>query len=75
MHVFIDPFGKKTKEFQKRKKLKPLLEHLYRDPGWPLMVYASDTFGAAPVKVDCLRTLMMSLSHHSPTHYNANHPY
>jgi hypothetical protein len=36
------------------------------------MVYASDTFGAPPVRVACLTTSMGFASHHSPNNIHRN---
>lgn len=47
----------------------PLAEQLYKGPGRPLMVKASEIFGAPP---DCnawLMTVSVSAFHHSPTIY------
>ncbi|KAJ0902134.1 hypothetical protein HanPSC8_Chr08g0333451 [Helianthus annuus] len=44
----------------------PWLEHRKRSPGCPLIVIASDTFGAAPLNNAWRRTLITFRSHHSP---------
>ena len=49
----------------------PELEHLYRAPGCPFIVNASETLGAAPVWVAWFTTSIGFLFHHSPVNANS----
>jgi len=44
----------------------PDLEQGYKSPGWPLIVIASDEFGAPPLSRNSVKTLLTSFFHHSP---------
>jgi hypothetical protein len=48
----------------------PELEHWYRSPGCPFIVNASETLGAAPVRVAWFTTSIGFLFHHSPVNAN-----
>lgn len=50
----------------------PLEEQLYKSPGRPLIVYASDTFGPPPVWRAWLITASGSAFHHSPAFHQEN---